>query len=111
MKLDRPAMKPAQMIMLVLSVGLSVIGLVLLWSSFFGTDGLRARSELEQEVADLEQRLHELQTENRRLTVLIEKLASDPQTQKDEIRATLGLIRKDEVILVPSSAPMPGTRP
>lgn len=107
----KKTMKPAQIIMLVLSVGLSAIGLILLWSSVFGADGLRARYELEQDVAGLQNRLDELDAENRRLRALIERLAQDPQAQKDEIRQTMGLIRRDEVILVPSNAPSPSTQP
>lgn len=104
-------MKPAQIIMLSLSVALSLIGLVLLWSAVFGADGLRARYELEREVADLQQRLDQQETENRRLRNLIDKLAHDPQAQRDEIRKTLGLVRSDEVILVPSDSAVPATRP
>lgn len=88
-------------LVLVLAVLLGGTGVILTWQGIWGSEGLRARTQLQTNLLELESQLREAREENKRLIRRIEALENDTRAQQDEIRKVLGLLRRDEVILVP----------
>ncbi len=80
---------------------LSLAGIALIWSAFWGQEGLRSTDVLRQELEMLQEKVLLLQNENEEMTKLIKRLELSREAQEDEIRKGLGMIKKDEVILSP----------
>lgn len=73
--------------------------------TIFSEHGLMDLNLLKQERDSLQENNEQLARENLSLSVEIDRLENDPDYIEDVARRELGMIRKDELILKPKSAP------
>lgn len=75
---------------------------ILLFGSFGGDHGLPATWQARRDRETLAARLAALRTENAQLRRRLEQLRSDPSAIEAEARASLGLARPGEIVVIRS---------
>ena len=90
-------------VVFLLSLSLLLGSIWLGWSAVWGPEGLQQKQKIDREIKALRHELHELKSENQELRDSIQRLKSDTEAQQDEVRRELGMLRKDEVILLPNT--------
>jgi cell division protein FtsB len=73
------------------------------YNAIWGQEGLHQKQRLDREIEMLRLELEKLRKENRELRSTIRKLHQDHEARQDEVRRELGMLRKDEAILLPGN--------